>query len=119
MVINIPLTTLTTGQDLSSPTENIGSFVNFSFSINRNVGVTPLNGLTGDCIEMHVEYSNDGGTTFPLSDNQTIAGGIITNKGTQVNASTWGSTFPNGFTQVRARVHCVQGCTVSGSFTLT
>lgn len=120
--INIPLTTLIAGgQDLSTPAEPIGSFTSFLFSINANVGVTPLESLIGNVIEMHVEYSRDGGVTWPVSDSQTIAGGTALMKdGVTLNhVRAWGSTFPFGFTHARARIHAIQGATVSGSLILS
>jgi hypothetical protein len=118
--VPIPLTALTAGQDLASPAEPIGSFTSFVFSIARNAGATPLRTLSGPAIEMHVEYSRDGGATWPTSDSQTINGGIILDRGgAEILTTAWESNFPAGITHTRARVHVVQAVTVQGSLVLS
>lgn len=121
---NIPLTTLTTSQSFTSPGRAVGSFTAWQLSVNRNVGATPLDSLSGDVIELHVDYSADGGTTWPVSDSDTVTGGAVFRHGTQQEVSTFGSSFVTSIggapvTHIRGRVHAVQGCTVSGSLTLS
>ena len=118
--LTIPLTTLTAGNDIQTAAQPVGSFTAYQFAINRNVGATPLDTLTGPAIEMHVDWSFDGGSTWPNSDAQTINGGVVRDKlGNEILVSQFGSTFLHGATHVRARVHPIQTATFSGSLTLS
>jgi hypothetical protein len=120
--ISIPLTTLVAGVDIQTPSQPVGSFTAYQFSINRKVGAVPLDSLSGPVIEMHVDWSFDGGATWPNSDSQTINGGVIPiGKGNNAESlvTAWGSTFLSAATHVRARVHPVQAVTVSGSLVLS
>lgn len=91
------------------------------FSVDRTAGATPLNGLPqSDALQVVLEFSSDGGTTWPDSNSQTLVGGTFQNRdGSTHITDHFSMPIASFVNRVRGHVTALQALTCAGTISVT
>ena len=118
--LTIPTTTLSVGTHTFGPVTVQTANTDATLTIDRTVA-NGLNATPSTTLDVHCEYSTDGGTTwqFLAGASGVLGGAILDHRGNP--ATTWdlGATLPGQSFQLRGSmtVHTT-GVTVAGSIVL-
>lgn len=120
--VSIPLVTVNAGGSRSAGPRDVPTLSQATFTIDRTAGTAPLNTRTqdADVLTMVIEFSKDGGLTWPDSNKQTLAGGTFTgHDGNVKTTDVFSMQIDPDVDSVQARVDAIQRVSFSGTIDVT